>query len=276
MSARPSSPERDRAFAHAALRNLAELNRALAWSPQTVSFSEDGFFRWRTRVPHRFYSGVVCSTLPDRAAPQRVEEALDDFRRHGPSSFIWWLDAEVPAATWAPFLEPRGFTLDTSIPAMVEEIDALRDVRVADVEVRRIAGAAEREIWAKVFAVGTGFPPEWASLFADLFGGMDAPGEGLYRGYLAFVDGEPVATATVLVTGEVAGLYDVAVLPGMRGRGIGAAMTLVPLRDARDSGCRVAILHASPLGRPVYERLGFRTVCTVDHFVWKPPEAAGR
>ena len=145
---------------------------------------------------------------------------------------------------------------------------------VAGVEIRRVASRADREAWARTFVVGYGFPPEWAPAFAGLFGGMDDHDE--YRGYVAFVDGRPVATSTVLLTGDVAGLYDVAVLPEMRRRGIGAAVTLGPFHEARREGARTAILHASPLGLPVYERLGFRTVCTVDHFVWKDPAAPGR
>jgi GNAT superfamily N-acetyltransferase len=171
-------------------------------------------------------------------------------------------------------LEPHGFTLDTSIPGMAAEIGQLVVRNVADVEIRRVASRADRETWAHTFVAGYGFPPEWSPAFADLFGGLDDHRE--YRGYVAFAAGRPVAASTLLLTGDVAGLYDVAVLPEMRGRGIGAAVTLAPFREARDEGCHLAILHASPLGRPVYERLGFHTVCTVDHFAWKDPAPTGR
>ena len=269
----PAAPD-DRAFVRATLANLADLNRALAWSRETESLTEPGFFRWRTNVLHPLYNGVVSAAPPDDAAPARVEEAIAYFRRHGHRTFLWWLDADVPAAAWAPVLEPRGFVLDRSIPGMAAEIDRLVPAKVADVEIRRVASRADRDLWARIFVVGYGFPPAWAPAFADLFGGLDD--HDAYRGYVAFADGRPVATSTVLITGDIAGLYDVAVLPEARGRGIGAAVTLAPFREAREEGCRLAILHASPLGRPVYERLGFRTVCTVDHFAWKDPDATGR
>lgn len=265
----------DDELVRATLANLADLNRALAWSRESEALTEPGFFRWRTNVLHPLYNGVVSSALPDHAAPARVEEAIAYFRRHGHRAFLWWLDAGIPASAWAPVLEPHGFVLDRSVPGMAAEIDRLVETNVADVEIRRVASRADRDAWAKTFVVGYGFPPEWAKAFADLYaGGVDD--HEAYRGYVAFVDGRPVATSTVLVTGDIAGLYDVAVLPEARGRGIGAAITLAPFREARDEGCRLAILHASTLGRPLYERLGFRTVCTVDHFAWKDPDAAGR
>ena len=39
----------------------------------------------------------------------------------------------------------------------------------------------------------------------------------------------------------------------------------------RERGCTHAVLHASDLGRPVYERLGFVEVCQVPQYVWLPP-----
>jgi hypothetical protein len=52
----------------------------------------------------------------------------------------------------------------------------------------------------------------------------------------------------------------------VRGRGIGRAVTLAALRAGRGLGYRVAILGSSPLGFPVYTRIGFVEVCRVRHY----------
>ncbi len=44
-------------------------------------------------------------------------------------------------------------------------------------------------------------------------------------------------------------------------------MTLLALKEARALGVRVSILHASPLGRSVYSRLGFKEYCRLDIYV---------
>ena len=45
--------------------------------------------------------------------------------------------------------------------------------------------------------------------------------------------------------------------PGHRGEGIASAIVRAAVRYARDHGYSRITLHASPMGRPVYARLGF-------------------
>lgn len=46
--------------------------------------------------------------------------------------------------------------------------------------------------------------------------------------------------------------------PQYRRRGYGRAATAAVLRDAYEEGARTAFLHASPLGVPLYQVMGFR------------------
>lgn len=45
-------------------------------------------------------------------------------------------------------------------------------------------------------------------------------------------------------------------------------MTLVPLREARDRGYHVGVIHASPMGRGVYQRIGFKQYCNIGIYQW--------
>jgi predicted acetyltransferase len=66
-------------------------------------------------------------------------------------------------------------------------------------------------------------------------------------------------------------------LPEARGQGIGAAITLAPLLEARRLGYRISILQASHLGYKVYRRLGFQDYSKLNIYLWenetKPPDA---
>ena len=64
----------------------------------------------------------------------------------------------------------------------------------------------------------------------------------------------------------VAAVHWVVTLPEMRHLGIGTAMTLAALREARTIGYRIAILTASPYGGGIYRRIGFRAYGTISKY----------
>ena len=71
---------------------------------------------------------------------------------------------------------------------------------------------------------------------------------------------DPVVSGLRWQTGRTVGVYSIATVGAARRRGYGAAMTARIVADGVAAGCDVAILQASEMGRPIYERLGFRTV----------------
>jgi predicted GNAT family acetyltransferase len=58
----------------------------------------------------------------------------------------------------------------------------------------------------------------------------------------------------------------VATLPEARGKGIGAALTVNPLQEAREMGHRIGVLQSSEMGFNVYKMLGFRHLCQIEYF----------
>jgi GNAT superfamily N-acetyltransferase len=82
--------------------------------------------------------------------------------------------------------------------------------------------------------------------------------------FLAEWDGTPAGTATTTVYGrELAWIGMVLVHPDYRRRGIGGALLRRCLEHLRQQGVRCVKLDATPLGRPVYEALGFQPEWTL-------------
>ena len=80
--------------------------------------------------------------------------------------------------------------------------------------------------------------------------------------YLAREDAEPVGMATAFFGGETVLLQHVVVVPARRRRGLGRALALARLHDARARGCRTAVLGPTPESRRLYEPLGFTAAPT--------------
>ncbi|HEX9736914.1 MAG TPA: GNAT family N-acetyltransferase [Thermoanaerobaculia bacterium] len=64
--------------------------------------------------------------------------------------------------------------------------------------------------------------------------------------YLARVDGRPAGVASALHARGACGLYNLAVLPSRRRRGLGTALTARRLADARRRGDRLVFLQTEP------------------------------
>jgi GNAT superfamily N-acetyltransferase len=69
--------------------------------------------------------------------------------------------------------------------------------------------------------------------------------------------GKPVATTTTSIFGPVAWIAMVLVEESLRGRGIGKALLEHALEFLAQRGITTVRLDATPLGQPLYERLGF-------------------
>ena len=96
-----------------------------------------------------------------------------------------------------------------------------------------------------------------------------SPDVALYVGYL---DGAPVVSGLGIRTGRTIGVYNIATVPDARRRGFGKAMTARVVADGAAAGCDVAVLQASDMGKPIYERMGFRTVVEYVGYVEPTPE----
>src|SRR6185369_4396008 len=93
---------------------------------------------------------------------------------------------------------------------------------------------------------------------------IDTPGVAVFTG---LIERQPVSTAMLAVTDGVAGVYNVATADPNRGRGYGAALTWAAVAEGARRGCRIASLQSSPLGLPVYERMGFRHLGDYVHLI---------
>jgi GNAT superfamily N-acetyltransferase len=84
-----------------------------------------------------------------------------------------------------------------------------------------------------------------------------------FRTWVGRVDGRAVTTATAYISDGYVGLYALATTPDARGRGYGEAVTWTATRCRPELS---ATLQASPTGRPIYERMGYRTIA--EFTVW--------
>ena len=220
-----------------------------------------GFF---TGIPHPFMNGIFCTQLTSGDA---IKESLTPFKaRKVP--FMWWIGSAAQSADWGKQLESHGLVYGENFSGMAADLPALNEdlASPSGLTIEPVSDKETLEQWVNAAFIGFGLPGKSDKGCFDLFAGLgfDMP----LRNYVGFMDGKPVATSQLFLAAGVAGIYWVTTVPEVRRQGIGMALTLAPLREARSMGYRISILHPSDMARGLYRRLGFEDYGILSHGIW--------
>lgn len=173
----------------------------------------------------------------------------------------WVTVAEPVVDTVEPLMDDLGLATATTQPGMA--ISTLEDIpsTESDVTISEITTPDGLDDFVPVAASVFGTPVDLAETVYQAALAADK-----VRPFLARVNGRPGACGLLVQTGDVAGVYTIAVLEALRRQGIGELMTWTVLRAGRDAGCQVGVLQSSEMAYSLYDRMGFETVVTYHHF----------
>ena len=223
-----------------------------------------------TGLPFDWFNQVLIER--EEATPAAILAGVAQARERG-DRFVVRLregidDRFIPTLTQAGLVLETSDTLTPGMVAFPIDCDAITATAPPELEIRRVTDAAGVDAHRQVVTAGFGSDPAVAlgTACPALLEWLECV---VYVGY---VDGDPVISGLGWRTGRTIGVYSIATIKSARRRGYGAAMTARVVADGTVVGCDVAALQASEMGRPIYERLGFRTVISYAAYV----EAAGR
>jgi GNAT superfamily N-acetyltransferase len=199
-------------------------------------------------------------------ADGRIDEVLAAGAARGVPQ-LWWTGETCAPRDLLSRLEERGVVADVEpMPGMALELSALPSASAppSGLRIEPVIDAAGLAAFAEPFGSAFGITPDALASVIAAFADFAASGvaDELHH-WVGYAGDRPVAAASTLIRDGIAGLYDVSTVADARGRGYGRALSLAALHGAAAAGASHAILHASPDGLPIYERLGFTTLCEV-------------
>jgi hypothetical protein len=250
--------------------NWQNYHYCLGRSP-SVELSVGRYLTWLiTNMPDHFMNLVVCTQLPSEGTDELIENTLTHFRSMNIRKLSWLAEEGVPATEIKRYLLSHGLTFSESfatemaadLMSLPEDLPLPTGLKIVPVEDKETLRQ-----WIHVASIGFGVPEEFEKVWYDFF--VETVFEMPFWSYLALLNERPVGTSQLFLSAGVAGIYNVTCVPEARGQGIGAAITLAPLLDARAMGYRIGILQASSLGYRVYRRLGFQDFGKLSVYLWE-------
>ncbi|MCH8026480.1 MAG: GNAT family N-acetyltransferase [Chloroflexi bacterium] len=262
------------ALAAAVEENSVAYWRACAPLLPGGEFHQSDRFTWFasdfTSAP--WFNQVMLTNVGADGADAAIDERLAFFAETS-RPMLWSRTPSSQPGDLEARLQSRGFQPAPSVlTGMALELAALPDpAPPAGLKIERVADAIGLETWLRCYINGFGMAEAAGRPFFDLYHDIGFADAAPFRHYVGSLNGEPVASATLFLGAGVASIWHVGTAPHARRQGIGAAMTLAPLREAQALGCRAGVLGASADGLSVYRKLGFREFGRTAQYVWTPP-----
>jgi GNAT superfamily N-acetyltransferase len=252
----------DNQLAAAVHENLYALFRSMRALPNSEVVEDDRLGFHHAFPLNPMFKGVWKTRLAVEEVDSAIDNMINWFGQRKAPYFFWWTDSQTQPPDLVERLLKRGF--DGNLegdPGMAIDLHTLKEAAStpAGFTIMQAIDQTTLEDWRDVFATAFEMPLSGAQAWIDatLSAGRENAPWQMYVGYLGNV---PVACSMLFNGAGVAGIYAIGTLPEMRHKGIGTAITMKPLLDARAQGFRFAVLFATRMGHPVYEKIGFREV----------------
>ena len=236
---------------------MQEMYREMArWTPGGFIVERGGLVM--VGAPH----GTVVTNMAIVAAPTDVETIVDETERvYGRSGLPFSVHTRAHVdVELEPALAAGGFHEIATTPGMVYRAGAAAPVALPpELEVRPVERDDDRAAYADVMAEAYAVYGSPEASTRAFFARMEAVRGPTTQAFLGRVEGRAVSGAALYLSHGIGGVGWVGTRPSAFGHGYGAALTWRVVEEGLARGVSLLNLQASPMGVPVYERLGFTT-----------------
>ncbi|MBN1322928.1 MAG: GNAT family N-acetyltransferase [Methanotrichaceae archaeon] len=240
----------------------------LAWEawPRIEVCRKPGLLWIASDVPFPLFNCVLKARLTGEDAGLQIDGIQAEAAFRG-VPISWYVTPLSRPANLGELLLERGFAFDGGAAAFAGTIPEIEMEEVPGLSIARVMDREALFGWCSVLTAAFGFPPTVGHSWFEMHEAVGFIGG--WRHYLALLDGQPVGASSLFAGKKMALVANVAVLSKARRKGIGTALTVAALRDARSLGQDQAAIFSSEMGEGVYRRLGFEeVVCRMNLYIW--------
>lgn len=224
--------------------------------PEDERVENDRYVIWMGRGDHPSWNVVQRLRLRPEEVEPTVGEVHSLLLARGRSGCTWEIGHSATPPDLAERLQALGLSPDREPYAVGMVLTHAPPPAPTDVVVRRAETIEEHLASLEIVRECFGMAPDPDAL-------AWAEREGPWATYLAWLDGEPLATGMATFTDAGVVLNGGSTLPRARGRGAYRALVAARWEEAVRRGTPVLITQAGALSRPILRRLGFEEVAEI-------------
>jgi hypothetical protein len=239
--------------------NLVDSSRQFfELDPNAAIEAEQGWLFGAGSATHPVISNAAFRRDDSIDAEDFIARAGEFFAARERGFSIWVRTGQAADDDLTAAAEAAGFQAVFEMPEMLLDNELATEPLPDGAELRRLSSQDEAPgFWrvAKEAYASNGFPPE---VFAGYTNHSGLLAENVVT-FILYLDDEPASIAMTIVSHGVAGIYWVGSTERARGQGLGRAVTVAATNAGLALGGEIASLQASPMGKPIYTKLGYET-----------------
>ncbi|MBN1428577.1 MAG: GNAT family N-acetyltransferase [Anaerolineae bacterium] len=256
--------------------NLFEMFRVLYGYLPNPMYRDGPDATWfMSDLPLIEFNGVFHARLSPDSLDTQIREIVANFKAQN-KPMVWWTGPSTQPENLGTHLQACGLLHVDDSPGMAIVLDDLKHKELPSnpsLTIKRVSSPDDMKQWGIPFGVSFDEPKKAVPLLCDSLSTFGFDEQEALHHYIGMLNGNVVGCSTVYLGAGVAGIYNVGTLPKARRQGIATALVFAALQMARDRGYQVGILHSTEMGHDVYRRIGFRTLCTISHYLYMPNPA---
>lgn len=249
--------------------NLLEAWLSLEVHPDVEIHTDGGLTRFVSGIPFPLCNGIFQARLDSGEIDGAVENALRFFRKRKLPG-LWWVGPSSVPPDLETVLKRHGLVRTAASVGMAMDLGPLPRAPVLPegIDIGPVTGEDMLRRWIRPFSMVFSLPPAAADFFFECYRDLGSDPSSPLLHFAALREGEPVGTASLVLGAGAAGLYNVAVFPEYRNRGLGAALAIHAFEKAKTLGYGLGVLHAVEGKEHLYRGIGFQEYCRFFSYLW--------
>lgn len=242
-------------------QNLFEHSRLFTTLPGTRVEKNLDVFWFETGIKEPLLNGVLMSQFRANNAQEKINQLIAHFKNRN-LDMSWQIGPSTQPSDTYKYLVNKGFVnIEHSIGMAIELSNISHLPFVNGLRIQTITNIQALREWVETFRLAYPLSKEYgdAAFKAYAKAGINDPNLCIH--FIGFLKRKPIATSSLFLDSNAAGVYNVSTHPKMRRKGIGSAMTIFALLKAKNLGFNICVLQASETGANVYKNLGFDDYC---------------
>lgn len=251
---------RDKAFLHSFDKNIIGKFSYLPSRIKSMTVElENHLLLVDSRLPCNMFNILCCNGIIERSF---ISKCIDHFRsRKLPYAF--WIGFEDEPLWIESELQKLGLITDEMEWAMACDLTGFQE----EIDHSTIKKIRTREgIQDLVHVMKKIFPPEEHNAIESFYTQSETSlllKDSRLTFFVGYEGSKPISLASVYFDEGMASIFDVIVLPEMRGKGLGKLMTQRGMLEAKSKGIDRCVLTATNDAKFLYYKLGFVDVKTM-------------